>query len=106
LRRACQRQRSSHHNFSVFETVNGRPDLVDSAYFDGACQRIFVYASLFKFDAVVGQPTHNPIRILLYFRFFTIWHLGLLFCASIGVARVNNSRRTYRFRPGSYLVIQ
>jgi hypothetical protein len=65
LRRACQSYRPSHNNLSVFESVYGRPDLIDSAYFNGAGQRIFVYASLFKFGAVVSQPAHNPIRVLL-----------------------------------------
>jgi hypothetical protein len=74
LRRACQRYRPSHQDLSVFEAVDGRPDLIDSAYFNGAGQRIFVYASLFKFGAVVSQPAHNPIRILLYLCFVTIWH--------------------------------
>jgi hypothetical protein len=72
LRRARQSQRPSNHNFSVFETVYGRADLVGSAYFNGAGQGIFVYASRFKFGAVVSQPAHNPISILLQFRFFTI----------------------------------
>jgi hypothetical protein len=72
LRRACQGRRPSHYNFSVFKTVYGRQDLFDSAYFNGAGQRSFVYASLFKFGAVIGQPTHNSIRILFYLCFFTI----------------------------------
>jgi hypothetical protein len=54
LRRACQSHRPSHYNLFVFETIYGRPDLIDSAYFDSASQRIFVYATLFKFGAVVG----------------------------------------------------
>jgi hypothetical protein len=74
LRRACQRYRPSYHDLSVFEAVYGRPDLIDSAYFNSAGQRIFVYAPLFKFGAVVSQPAHNPIRILLYLCFVTIWH--------------------------------
>jgi hypothetical protein len=74
LRRACQSYRPSHHDLSVFEAVYGRPDLIDSAYFNSAGQRIFVYASLFKFGAVVSQPAHNPIRVLLYLCFVTIWH--------------------------------
>jgi len=74
LRRACQSYRPSYHDFSVFEAVYGRPDLIDSTYFNGAGQRIFVYAPLFKFGAVVSQPAHNPIRILLYLCFVTISH--------------------------------
>jgi hypothetical protein len=74
LRRACQGNRPSHHDLLGFETVYGRPDMIDSAYFNSAGQRIFVYASLFKFGAVVSQPAYNPIRILLYLRFVTIWH--------------------------------
>jgi hypothetical protein len=78
LRRARQGHRSSYHYLFVFETVYGRPDLIDSAYFNSAGQRIFLYALLFEFGAVVGQPAHNTIRILLYFLFITIWHRGLL----------------------------
>jgi hypothetical protein len=74
LRRACQSYRPSHHDLSVFEAIYGRPDLIDSTYFNSAGQRIFVYASLFKFGAVVSQPAHNPIRVLLYLCFVTIWH--------------------------------
>jgi len=78
LRWGRQRHRSSHHNLSVFETVNGRPDLINPAYFNGPGQRIFVYASLFKLGPVVSQPVHNAIRILLYLCFATIRHNGLL----------------------------
>jgi hypothetical protein len=81
LRWACQRYRPSHHNLSVFETVYGRPNLIDSAYFDGSSQRTFVYASLFKLGAVVSQPAHNPIRVLFYLRFVTIWHVDPFLCA-------------------------
>lgn len=81
LRRACQSHRPPHHNLFVFETVYGRPDLIDSADFNSAGQRIFVYASLFKFRAIVSQPAHNLIRILLYLRFVTIWHVYPFLCA-------------------------
>jgi hypothetical protein len=77
--RACLSHRPSHHNLSVFEAVYGRPELIDSAYFNGAGQRIFVYASLFKFGVVVSQPAHNPIRVLFYLHFVTIWHSDLLY---------------------------
>jgi hypothetical protein len=72
--RVCQGHRPSHHNLSVFETVYGRTELIYSAYFNRAGQRIFIYTLLFKFGAVVSQPAHNPICILFYLRFLTIWH--------------------------------
>jgi hypothetical protein len=78
-RRACQSHRPSYHNLSVFETVYGRPELIYSAYFNRAGQRIFIYTLLFKFGAVVSKPAHNPICILFYFRFLSIWHSQLLY---------------------------
>src|SRR5262249_61198576 len=78
LRGGGQPHRSSDHNLYVFESVNGPPDLINPAYFNGPGQRIFVYASLFKFGPVVGQPAHNAIRILLCLCFVTIRHSGLL----------------------------
>jgi hypothetical protein len=72
LWRGCQGDRPSDHNFFVLEPIYGGPDLVDSAYFNSASQRIFVDTLLFKFGSVVGQPTHDSIRVLLYLRFFTI----------------------------------
>ena len=41
----------------IFEPVNGRSDLIDPSDLGGVGQRILDYPLLFKFDAMIGQPT-------------------------------------------------
>jgi hypothetical protein len=57
----------------VFEAIDGGGYLI-WRQLDGAGQRVFAYAMLFEFGAVVDQPTGDARCVLLDFGLVTVCH--------------------------------